>query len=260
MFCIVILSPAVQAQVPPTDSDCVVFKGKALNKKYGNPIQNVEIKLLSKCTGDEQKIKTSADGSFSVCLPCECDYDLSAAKSSFVTSKGKITTVGIDCEGDLEAQLLMTPEKTDLPVEATEPAAPVAARETIVIDKLYYDYAKFSLRPAARQELDRMAAKLIQYPNLKIELASHTDVRGSATYNQTLSLNRSQAAADYMISKGAPANQIRVVGFGERYPRNQCTNGVKCSEADHEYNRRTEIRVLELDADLEIKYIDTHSR
>lgn len=255
------LSTALFASVEKTNAPqidtCATFSGVALNKTYGNPIQGVEVKLLNKCTGDTESVMSQADGSFSICLPCNCDFDLSAQKSSFVTSNGKITTVGIDCTGNLQAQLLMTPEKTELPAK---PAAPMAARETIIIDKLYYDYAKFTLRPEARQELDKIASKLIQYPSMKIELASHTDVRGSAQYNQQLSKSRSQAAADYITSKGVTASQIRVVGFGERYPRNRCTTGVKCSEAEHEYNRRTEIRVLEFDSNIEIKYIDSRSQ
>jgi outer membrane protein OmpA-like peptidoglycan-associated protein len=82
-------------------------------------------------------------------------------------------------------------------------------------------------------------------PSIVIELGSHTDSRGSATSNQSLSQKRAQSAVDYIVKKGGIASsRISAKGYGESALKNQCADGVTCSETEHQQNRRTEIRVV----------------
>jgi uncharacterized protein YlaI len=81
------------------------------------------------------------------------------------------------------------------------------------------------------------------YPEIEIELSSHTDSRGTSVYNQTLSQNRAKSAATYLVEHGISANRIKAVGYGESRLRNKCADGVTCTEAEHKINRRTEVRI-----------------
>ncbi|MCY1375366.1 Outer membrane porin F [compost metagenome] len=86
-----------------------------------------------------------------------------------------------------------------------------------------------------------------QYPNMKIELRSHTDSRSSKEFNQTLSDNRAKSTAEYLFKRGISRSRVLdYKGFGESQLVNGCADGVKCSEAEHQLNRRTEIKVVQL--------------
>jgi cell division protein FtsN len=76
-----------------------------------------------------------------------------------------------------------------------------------------------------------------------VEIASHTDARGTFAYNDELSQRRAAGVVDYLVSKGINLTRLVAHGYGETEPRNRCKDGVKCSEQEYARNRRTEIRV-----------------
>jgi outer membrane protein OmpA-like peptidoglycan-associated protein len=82
-------------------------------------------------------------------------------------------------------------------------------------------------------------------PEIKIELGSHTDSRGNDGYNQRLSERRAQSAAKYIASRISDPARIKFKGYGESKLKNKCDDGVKCSAADHQVNRRTEFIIIE---------------
>ncbi len=116
------------------------------------------------------------------------------------------------------------------------------------LDNIYYDYDKDHIRPDAARELDKLFTLLEDNPAIVIELYSHTDARGSDSYNLDLSQRRAENAVAYLHQRGVPAYQIRTgVGFGETKLVNSCTNGKECSEMAHQQNRRTEIKIVAID-------------
>jgi len=112
------------------------------------------------------------------------------------------------------------------------------------VQHIYYDLDKSYIRPDAALELDKIVALMYQNPGIQIELGSHTDSRGSDDYNLDLSERRAQAAVDYIISKGIPRDRITARGYGETQLVNSCSNGVSCSDAEHQQNRRTEFKII----------------
>jgi outer membrane protein OmpA-like peptidoglycan-associated protein len=76
-----------------------------------------------------------------------------------------------------------------------------------------------------------------------IELSSHTDSRGKDDYNKTLSEKRAQAAVNYIIAHGIAKERLTARGYGESRLVNHCANNVKCTEGEHQHNRRTEFKV-----------------
>ena len=147
------------------------------------------------------------------------------AKSELVNTKGMKTGV----------------IKKDLPLEK------LILNKPIRLDNIYYDLAKWNIRPDAAKELDKLVQVLKDNPTIVIELSSHTDCRASDSYNMTLSDKRAKSAAKYIVEKGGiPKNRITGKGYGETMLINRCANGVKCSETEHQENRRTEFKVIKL--------------
>lgn len=114
------------------------------------------------------------------------------------------------------------------------------------LQKIYYDYNKSNIRPDAARELNRVIKLLKENPEIRIELRSHTDCKANHKYNKDLSNRRSQSAVDYIVSRGINRNRIVAKSYGETLPVNQCKDGVKCTEKEHQQNRRTEINIIKI--------------
>ena len=114
------------------------------------------------------------------------------------------------------------------------------------IKAIYFDLDKYNIRKDAAYELEKILDVMEQYPNLKVDVRSHTDSRQSANYNEKLSDNRAKATAAWLIEKGISANRLTSKGYGESQLINKCTDGVKCSEEEHQINRRSEFIVISM--------------
>lgn len=115
--------------------------------------------------------------------------------------------------------------------------------ESINLGMVYYDFDLWFLRPEGKAELDKLVKYMKEHPDLTVELGSHTDSRGSDYYNEWLSERRSQSCIKYIKNSGIPANKIIAKGYGEKQLVNNCSDGVYCSEDDHQLNRRTELKI-----------------
>lgn len=108
-----------------------------------------------------------------------------------------------------------------------------------------YPYNAASLKLVSRQELSRIYYFLDQNQEAKLAVRSHTDSRGSASYNYLLSRKRSQAVISYIRQRRPiPLSKFSTEDFGEYYLLNHCKDGIPCSEEEHEANRRTELYFL----------------
>ncbi|WP_335967284.1 OmpA family protein [Galbibacter sp. PAP.153] len=108
-----------------------------------------------------------------------------------------------------------------------------------------WNLASYTLTPEAKKIIDDNLIPVIkQNPGVKIELALHTDSRGSKQSNQILSERRAQAVANYLISKGFNSSLLVANGYGETKHKNRCADGVSCTEREHAVNRRTEFRLI----------------
>lgn len=114
----------------------------------------------------------------------------------------------------------------------------------IVLENIYYDFDRWEIRADAEPTLRQLAAMLKANPDILIELASHTDCRGGATYNQDLSQRRAESAVQFLIAQGVEERRLRARGYGESRPANDCIC-TRCTEAEHQQNRRTTFRILE---------------
>lgn len=113
------------------------------------------------------------------------------------------------------------------------------ADDILVLKHLFFETGSSTLTANSKYELQNVIDALNNYPNLKVELAGHTDNTGSPEPNQTLSENRAQAAMQYLIDKGVPANRLSAKGYGQNEPI--ADNG---TEDGRQQNRRTELRIV----------------
>jgi outer membrane protein OmpA-like peptidoglycan-associated protein len=119
--------------------------------------------------------------------------------------------------------------------------------KVIQINPIYFDLAKWNIRPDAAKELDKIVKVMQENPTMTIELGSHTDCRSSKAYNMSLSGKRAKSSAAYIVSKGVDKNRIVGKGYGESKLINGCECEGKvqstCSEEEHQANRRTEFLI-----------------
>lgn len=187
--------------------------------------------IIKKATGElyATVITPEVEG-FRTKLEPNTAYEITFEKKGFLTTKGTYSTVGrkpgyVDINEFIDVSI----EKIDM-------------NKTIEVN-IYYDLGKWNIRKDAAVELDKVVAFLTDNPEIKVELGSHTDSRGDAASNQALSQKRAESAVAYIIGKGIAKDRIVAKGYGESKLKNQCADGVKCSEAEHQQNRRTEIRI-----------------
>ena len=91
------------------------------------------------------------------------------------------------------------------------------------------------------------------YPDMVIELSSHTDSQGTSRYNEGLSQRRAQSATNWLLQRGVAESRIKPVGYGESVILNRCTNGIRCPDEEHRFNRRTEFKIIAGPQTIEIK-------
>ncbi|WP_339752281.1 OmpA family protein [Algoriphagus aquimarinus] len=115
-------------------------------------------------------------------------------------------------------------------------------KELASIPTIYFDFDKSMLRSVHKKELERTAIMLKRMPNLMLYIEGHTDQRGDDAYNKPLSERRAEVVKAYLTKRGIEANRMEDTWFGETKPVNDC-NEITCTEAMHQLNRRTELRV-----------------
>ncbi|PQV47907.1 OmpA family protein [Jejuia pallidilutea] len=109
---------------------------------------------------------------------------------------------------------------------------------------IFYELGSARITPASKKIIDDTLLPLLNSKPVNIELISHTDSRGNDDFNMSLSQQRANSVVNYLVSKGISRSRLSAKGYGETRLVNRCSNGVDCSEAEHQKNRRTEFRVL----------------
>jgi outer membrane protein OmpA-like peptidoglycan-associated protein len=191
-----------------------------------------------------QKIESvivGSDAAFSFTkMDCSTSYKVTGDKDMYTGVEESVTTTE---QADLELglELNLVPDAKGVAATAAIDRCQYALDN---INTIYFDLDKYYIRPDAAIELEKIVKVMNRCQDIKIEARSHTDSRASDAYNVTLSQNRAQSTVDYIISRGILADRLTAKGFGETQLVNRCSNGVKCSEAEHQVNRRTEFVII----------------
>ena len=199
--------------------------------------------------GTNLKLSVKGDGSFTQVIKAGVDYVFLGTCKGFLNH---------------QEQLRVEPVKKSEEYVLQFPLANIMA--PVLIDNIFYDFDKATLRPESTEALDQLVKLLEENPNVTIELSAHTDYRGSAEYNKRLSQRRSESVIKYLIEHGIASDRLTPVGYGkekpktikrkltEKYPflkENDVlteeyikTLGEEEQEECNQLNRRTEFRVL----------------
>lgn len=116
--------------------------------------------------------------------------------------------------------------------------------EDLVLEIIYHGFDKFTIEGEEKEKMDQLILAMRSRPTIRVRLNSHTDSRGSKSYNETLSRQRVEATAAYLKAAGIAAERIEVKWHGESQLINRCGNNVWCPIEEHAKNRRTEIEVI----------------
>lgn len=108
---------------------------------------------------------------------------------------------------------------------------------------IHFDYAKWNIRNDAEVELEKLISVMKKHPSIKVDVRSHTDSRAIDEYNQTLSDKRARSTIAYIVNRGISLDRITGRGYGESTLLNGCSNKIKCTEEEHQKNRRSEFIV-----------------
>jgi len=160
----------------------------------------------------------------------ECDVDTKLVGSKIDYESGSPVVSGTS-EEMVSAELLLTPIED------------IIIANKVILNPIYFDFDKSNITAQAAFELDKLVQLMTKYESIVISAESHTDSRGSASYNLSLSDRRAKTTAQYVISKGIDASRITGSGKGETMPNVDC--GGKCTEDQHQLNRRSEFFILE---------------
>ena len=175
--------------------------------------------------------------SFDKDFDCSTSYRIKAQKEGYQTAETETYLSGKT--GITYVTLVLEPEKT--PVKKGDDLFKV-----LNLNPIYFDLDKSNIRPDAAAELAKVLAVLEEYPTMRIDIRSHTDSRASHKYNDQLSDRRAKSTRAWLMDQGIEATRLTAKGYGERELINKCKDGVKCSEEEHQANRRSEFIIVEM--------------
>lgn len=201
----------------------------------GCTVQIVDVSDPNPVNLDTRTNPSANDFAFSL-LP-DKSYVIMAEREGYEPDTVRFNTTGVKKTTKVEKKLTL---------RAKRPPKPRVVRrdEPIRMNNIYYDFDKADILPDAEKDLQFLVDLMNRYPDMKIELSSHTDAQGRDDYNERLSQRRADSAKTWMVAKGIAADRIVAVGSGEKFILNRCKNGVECPDEEHRYNRRTEFKII----------------
>ncbi len=215
------------------------------------PVPNAVIRIVGS-DGSNQKQIARDDGSFSFPLERGIDYVMLAGAKGYLNAKQEFKSDDAEEDAEYGVDFILA--------SITKP---------VVVDNIFYDFDRASLRPESKKALDELAQVLRDNPNVTIEMASHTDRKGSEEYNINLSSRRARSVIDYLISVGIAPERLQSQGYGKSRPKTITkklareypvfeegtvltpefieTLDPEQQEMADQINRRTEFQVLSID-------------
>ncbi len=215
----------ILGQVPSCDVDVAL----TVEDESGNGISKALVELVNTVEGTTNSDSATTTGNYLFSSECNKEYTVTASADGY-KSQTRTLTVGKD--GSSNTIIL----------EAIPEPEPIITATEVILNPIYFDFDKSNIRPDAAAELDRLVRVMNDNPTLVISAESHTDSRGSKTYNQSLSQRRAESMRDYVISRGINASRISGAGRGESDPSIACS--ANCTEDEHQLNRRCAFKIV----------------
>lgn len=208
-----------------THNPVTILKGKVFDELTLEPLA-ADLKVIDNEKNEViSEIKTNATtGTFLIVLTSGKNYGIEVNKETYLFHSENFDIPESQSYQEIYKEI---------------PLKKVALGSKIILKNIFFDFDKSTLRPESTNELERLYELLLELPNLKIEISGHTDNKGSADYNKTLSLNRAKAVVDYLVQKGIKADRLKYAGYG--FERPIADNS---TDAGRQLNRRTEFEII----------------
>lgn len=206
-----------------------IIQGAISDSKTGKPLDGATVSLMNKNNNKVAETTTDSSGNyiFKGVVDCSKEYTVHAEYKDYTPNqKSTVTPRGSHTE--------------QMDIELTPPECPIDDLGCrLTLQPIYFDYGKSRIRPDAEVELAKILQAMKQYPELSIHIESHTDSRSSSRFNLNLSERRAQATLEWLVKQGINRGRLSAKGYGETQLLNNCSNGVRCSEEEHQLNRRS---------------------
>lgn len=223
----------------PLEFDCrQAITGFVSDEETSEIISKANIRLFDANMQQLSQILVDKDGRYRFeGLDCNKVYHVRAEVPEYETSEVSVTTDKIS--GETLATLEVSKRMKEVAVGKD-------LGKVFGIKIIYFDLNKANIRKDAALELEKIVEVMKENPSIKVDVRSHTDSRQSAEYNEKLSDKRAKATVAWMVKKGISADRLTGKGYGESQLVNKCSDGVECSEEEHQANRRSEFIVIEM--------------
>ena len=209
----------------------LLLKGQVTDKVNLKPIPQATVILLNEKNEQIAFLETDGDGNYQTVINRDSEYPIEARQIEYEESVGTVNSFNTLDKEELIYNIQLDPiQDVDYLAE---------------INNIYFDFDKFNIRPDAATELDKLVDLMKnKYPELVIEIGSHTDFRGSSQYNEGLANRRAKSTYDYLISKGIAPERIQdYKGYGKTQPAIDCD---RCTREEHQLNRRSIFSVVKM--------------
>ena len=240
----------------------ISLEGLVMSKDGSSPLAGAKVTLMNLTDGSETVLFTGPDGKYNAELLPGKDYKVKIEREGFFATTEDFSTKGIVSDNIVqrvtELVEVYISEKTDGSDgnNTTDQGGDGSGdgdgqgkngQGKYPIPNIYWDYNKLEVRPDAIPYLESVVKLFRDNQDLRFEIRSHCDCRGSEGFNEDLSSKRAKAVLDYLVKRGVPRSIIVSKGIGKKELLNgcDCSEGENCTEAQHQENRRTEFIVTD---------------
>ena len=212
------------------------IKGRVMDINSSDPVDYAALVLLDKDNNEVARTIADENGNFVF------ENVTSNAMYTIQGSKDKYSTAGVEVTARLYGDNISKDIRLKKDIYEITPGLDLA--KVLEINQIYFDLDKSNIREDAIEPLEKIVEALVMYPEIKIEIGSHTDSRQHRKYNKLLSQRRADATMAYLIKRGIAPERLTAKGYGESQLVNHCADAVQCTEAEHQQNRRSSFVIV----------------
>ena len=208
-----------------------VIYGAITDANTNDPLEGSVVYLLDENSNVVSQKITGANGNY------EFDNEIDCQKQYVIRASND------EKEYLSNEKVVLTPQGSNMlqvDIALTPPYCPINDLGCrLDLQPIYFDFDKHNIRSDAEVELAKILQAMKEYPQLRIHIESHTDSRGNDDYNVQLSERRAKSTLEWLVNKGIDRSRLSSKGYGESQLINNCSNGINCSEEEHQLNRRS---------------------
>lgn len=203
-------------------------------------LPNTKVSLIDANSNVMQDYMTGTDGKFLFRVYENENYNLIGEQDGYLVKRQTYTTLGKTVDPKTLTELI-----TNITLDTLVVLDKIEINKVFKLENIYFEFDSVRITSRAATELDKLVQLLIDNPDIRIEMGSHTDSVGSNSYNYELSKGRAESTVRYLIEHGISTDRLTARGYGEEQPiaRNTNPDGTD-NKAGRDMNRRTEFKIL----------------